>query len=58
MNYTIYFEFYGRKMKTDVEAGSSNEAKEIIRNKIIFKKTVLHDDDNAFQDLMNAMGLK
>ena len=56
MNYTVYFEFYGRKMKTDVEADSSNEAKEIIRNKIKFDKVVNNDD--TFQNLMDAMGLK
>lgn len=36
--YTIYFEIYGKKMKTKVLANTKEEAKEIIRSKIIFHK--------------------
>ena len=42
MKYTILFELYGKKMKTDVDAATPHQAqeelKEIIANKIIFHK--------------------
>ena len=41
MKYTILFELYGKKMKTDVDAATPHQAqeelKEIIANKIIFE---------------------
>ena len=36
--YTVYFELFTKKMKTEVIAANEQEAKEIIRNKIIFHK--------------------
>jgi len=36
--YTVYFELFTKKMKTEVIAANEHEAKEIIRNKIIFYK--------------------
>jgi len=40
MIYHVYFEFYGKKMQADIEADTPNDAKEIVRNKIIFHKIV------------------
>jgi len=44
MLYTIYFEIYGKKMKTDVEAKTPHQAQEklaeIVANKIIYHKVV------------------
>ena len=44
MLYTIYFEIYGKKMKTDVEAKTPHQAEEklaeIVANKIIYHKVV------------------
>jgi len=34
MNYRIYFEAFGHKLKMEVEANSEGEAMHIIRNKI------------------------
>ena len=36
--YTVYFELFGKKMKTDVEAKNEEHAKEIIKSKIIIHK--------------------
>ena len=36
--YAVYFEIFGKKMKTDVLANSEEEAKTAIRNKVIFHK--------------------
>jgi len=44
-NYTVYFEIYGKKLKTTVMANNREHAEEIIRNKIIFHKIALMDDD-------------
>lgn len=42
--YTIYFEIYGKKMKTTVQARNETEAKETIKNKIKFIKIVKDND--------------
>jgi len=34
--YTLYFEFFGRKMKTTVEADSCQEAKEQVADRLNF----------------------
>ena len=36
--YTLYFDFYGKKMKTIIEATSEEKAKEIVRKNIKFIK--------------------
>ncbi len=58
--YTLYFEFYGRKMRATVYADSVEQAKEIIRQKIRFDKVVPSDemDKDFFQELMNMVGKK
>ena len=55
--YTIYFEIFGKKMKTNVAAYSEEAAKEQIRNKILFNKITGKDlfaeelkKDNPFKD--------
>jgi len=35
-NYTLYFEFFGRKMKTTVAAESCQEAKEMVSGRLNF----------------------
>lgn len=37
-NYKIYFEVYGKKMKTTVKANNERDAKELVKNKIKFIK--------------------
>ena len=56
--YTVYFELFGKKMKTDVLAESKEHAENIIRNKIVFHKTIQISDGTkqakqAFDDLLN-----
>lgn len=41
--YKVYFEIYGKKMKTTVEAKTAEQAKELIRNKIQFNHIALDD---------------
>ena len=36
--YVIYFEFFGKKMKTNIYAENEKEAKEILQKKIIIQK--------------------
>ena len=55
--YTIYFEIYGKKMKTVVSAYNEEEAKLHIRNKINFNKITCKDSfaeelkkDNPLKD--------
>ena len=62
MEYTILFEFYGRKMKTTVEASSSLNAMEKIKDKIIFHKVEeekhFMQEDKTLDDFMNMFGMK
>ena len=53
-NYTVFFEIYGKKLKTTVKAKSEDEAKKLIAEKIIFYKVVKEIDDNnpeIFKDI-------
>lgn len=43
-SYTVYFELFGRKMKTTVEAESAIKAKELIKSKIIFHDVEVKPD--------------
>ena len=43
--YTLYFEFYGRKMKTKVVAESVGEAKSLVLSKVKFLK--VEDTEDA-----------
>lgn len=63
-NYDIYFEIYGKKLKTSVFAESESDAKQKIYNKIIFHKISVNNDDfigqdtTAFDNIMNIFGYK
>jgi hypothetical protein len=50
--YTVYFELYGKKMKTEVYAKDSVDAKKVIKDKIIFHKI---EADNS-NDVKDAFG--
>lgn len=41
MIYKVFFQLYGKKMKASVQADSPEEAKQEIKNEIIFDKVVL-----------------
>ena len=53
-NYKIYFEIYGKKMKTTVKANSENEAVKLVKDKILIKKIV--PEDGAVDFLKNIFG--
>ena len=36
--FTIYFELFGKKMKTDIQALTAERAKERLKSKIVFHK--------------------
>lgn len=44
-NYTVFFELFGKKMKTKVLASSSSSAIDKIKEHIIFHKIELSKDD-------------
>ena len=56
--YTVYFEIYGKKMKTTIIAASKERAKEVIKDNIIFHKVVHDSDDDIVNTLMNMFGMK
>ena len=61
MNYKIYFEAFGHKLKMEVEANSEGEAMHIIRNKIkILKIEEMGEPsgDEAVEMLKGMLGMK
>jgi hypothetical protein len=58
-NYTVYFEIFGKKLKTTILAESEEKAKQEIFNKIIFYKIEKDDKNNdIFNNIMNILGCK
>jgi hypothetical protein len=55
-SYTIWFEFFGKKMKTTVLAQNQKEAREKLLNKIIIHQVRPSDDDfvKDFFDLLKG----
>jgi hypothetical protein len=51
--YTVYFELYGKKMKTEVYAKDSVDAKKVIKDKIIFHK-IEADNSNYIKDAFDG----
>ena len=60
MQYTVYFEIFGKKMKTTVQAKSEEDAKYLVMGKIIWYKVVPEKigDDNALEHLKDIFGMK
>lgn len=54
-NYDVYFELYGKKMKTRVIAEDENEAKKEVQNKIIFHK--IEKPKEEFNDAMDVIDI-
>lgn len=54
-NYKIYFEIYGKKMKTTVKANSEAEAVKLVKDKILIKKIV--PEDGSVDFLKNIFGI-
>lgn len=55
MEYKVYAEFYGKKIKKTVWADSPEHAKEKLRNDIIFHKILTAEESviNEFENLMS-----
>ena len=53
--YTIYFEIFGKKMKTTIYADSEIEAKNKLKEKIIFYKI---KENNPIDFLQNLFRMK
>lgn len=58
MEYIIYFEFFGKKMKATIEAESEEKAKVKLRDKINIHKVVKNDQNKELNDLMGMFGIK
>jgi len=52
-NFDVYFEIYGKKMKATIMAESESEAKELLKNKIIFHK--IEPKKDAFQEFVDIV---
>lgn len=55
-DYTIYFEIFGKKMKTVITASSEDKARELLRYKIIVNKVEV-GKDNMLDNLKNMFGM-
>jgi hypothetical protein len=58
--FEIFFEIYGKKLKTTIEANSEEKAKEIVKNKIRFDKIteLKSNDDDIVDRMMGMFGMK
>ena len=50
----VYFELFGKKMKTEVLAKDANHAKEFVKSKIIFHKV----ENKTLDFLKDIFGMK
>ena len=55
MKYTIYFELFGKKMKTTIDAKSIEDAKQKVKDKILFHKI---EPDENIDFLKNIFNIK
>lgn len=54
MKYEVFFEIFGKKMKTTIEANNPKDAEYLVRGKIIFHKVEIKD--NAVNFLGDMFG--
>lgn len=60
-SYDVYFEFFGRKMKTKVLAKNEYDARVKIKDRIIFHKIewtkgdIFNESDDVMNDFMNYL---
>jgi len=61
-NYEVYFELFGKKMKTTILAENEKQAQEKLKNKIIFHKIEKKNEEfnksmdilDSFKDILNG----
>ena len=58
MEYIIYCEWYGKKIKTTVDADSISVAKNKVREAVIFHKIIKNDKDPVVDQLKAMLGIK
>jgi len=52
MKYTVYFELFGKKMKTEVEADNEQQARYAVLGKVIFHKI---EKSDMVKDVFNEI---
>jgi 1-deoxy-D-xylulose 5-phosphate reductoisomerase len=52
-NFDVYFEIYGKKMKCVVLSENEEQAKEFVKNKIIFHK--IQKSNDKFNEVMDVL---
>lgn len=63
-NYTVYFELFGKKMKTKILAESKEDAQNIIKSKVKFHKIIIDKNDefnqciDVFDNIMDILDKK
>ena len=61
-HYEIFFEFFGRNMRTTVLAQDEEQARNIVKNRINFveikEKYQKSEDEDTFETLQRMMGIK
>ena len=55
--YVVWFEAFGKKLRTTVEAENEYKAMDAVKNKIIFYKVVEKDSDELEQ-MKDILGIK
>jgi hypothetical protein len=55
--YVVWFEAFGKKLRTTVEAENEYKAMDAVKNKIIFYKVVEKDSDELEQ-MKGILGIK
>lgn len=64
MRYTVYFEIYGKKMKTTVEAFSPDEAERKVRDRLVILKCIQEEPEESdenfdfIRDVFGKYGIK
>ena len=56
MKYTLFFEFFGHKMKTSVQANNVQEAKQKVRDRIAFIS--IQEQDDTLDRLKDMFGFR
>lgn len=56
--YKNFFDFYGKKLHTTIEARNVNDAKEFVKNKIIFYKIKDVTEDDVIEKLSKKFNFK